>query len=205
MEHWKESEKQAYLWFKITIDPDAILCGGEDSTVGDIYSPLYQGYIEVKDITTGARCGQFTQSTIINNPYAQAIYDGDYNSEICREFVKYHYKNKGISYFIIINDNDLSFYSFEDFFMNYTFEVQKPYEKRSGTSKAPKKDIPVLLSMDSSFSVYEDGRIYCNDSTRWGEYFSMTEPFDYFISKNNNGELRKRSTTKNLTWHLLIK
>ncbi|MDD7753587.1 MAG: hypothetical protein PUJ51_03630 [Clostridiales bacterium] len=205
MNNWKVAEEQGYLWFKENIDPNAEACGGEDSTVGDIYSPLYDSYIEVKDITVGARCGQFTESTIKNNPFAQAIYDGNDDPKICREFVKYHYSKKNISHFIVINGKDLALYPYDDFFVKFNFEIQKPYEKRSGTRQAPKKDIPVLIAMDSEFILGQDSKVYCNNPNRWGDYFSMTDPFDYFISKNNQGELRKRSSTKNLTWHLLIK
>jgi hypothetical protein len=41
MSNWKESEKKAYRWFKAHYDPNAEHMGGEDSTQGDIYSPLY--------------------------------------------------------------------------------------------------------------------------------------------------------------------
>lgn len=33
----------------------------------------------------------------------------------------------------------------------------------------------------------------------------MENPSDYLISKDNKGEVRKRSITKNLTWHLIVK
>ena len=205
MSNWKDSEIKAYEWFKENIDSDAIDCGREDSTVGDIYSPLYDAYVEVKDITNGARCGQFTESTIKDNPFAQAIYDNNFTSEICRQFVQYHYQKKNVAYFIIINGNNLSFFNFEEFFTKYTFEAQNPYKKRSGTRQAPKKDISTLLEMDTEFFLEEDGRVYCCNAERWGDYVSVADAFDYFISKTNKGELRKRSTTQNMTWHLLIK
>ena len=202
---WKESEKRAYEWFKKTIDPEARLTGESDSTLSDIYSPLYNAYIEVKDITNGARCGQFTETTIRDNPFAQAIYSGDYSPIICRKFVQYHYNKKNVTHFIVIEDDIISFHSFEDFFIKYTFEVQAPYKKRSGTRQAPKKDIPLLLDADAEFLLGEDGRVHCSNPNRWGDYFSIIDTFDYFISRTNNGELRKRSATQNMTWHLLIK
>jgi hypothetical protein len=205
MNNWEKSEEKAYNWFKENIDPDAKALGREDSTIGDIYSPLYDSYVEVKDITNGARCGQFTEATIINNPYAQAIYNGDFNTTICSEFVKYHYTKKSVTHFIIIEGENLSFYSFDDFFTSYSFEVQNPYKKRSGTRQAPKKDISILLEIDKDFILKDDGKVYCCNPNRWGEYVSVFDTFDYFISKTNEGELRKRSTTQNMTWHLLIK
>lgn len=205
MNNWKKSEIKAYEWFRKKIDPNAIDCGKENSTVGDIYSPLYGAYIEVKDITNGARCGQFTESTIKDNPFAQAIYDNVFTPEICSQFVQYHYRKKNVAYFIIINGDNFSFLNFKEFFTKYTFEVQNPYKKRSGTRQVPKKDIPILLEMDTEFNLEKDGKIYCFNSKRWGEYVSVIDTFDYFISKTNKGELRKRSTTQNMTWHLLIK
>ena len=203
MSNWKESEKKAYKWFKAHYDPNAEHMGGEDSTQGDIYSPLYDAYIEVKDITHGARCGQFTESTIKDNPFAQAIYSGSTDPKICRKFIQYHYNKKNVTHFIVVDNDKLSFHSFADFFKNYTFEVQKPYEKRSGTRQAPKKDISLLLDLDVEFFLDKDGKVYCYNKNRWGNYVTVIDTFDYFISKQN-GELRKRSTTKNMTWHLLI-
>ena len=153
MNNWKNSEIKAYNWFKENIDSAAINCGKEDSTVGDIYSPLYEAYIEVKDITNGARCGQFTESTIKDNPFAQAIYNNDFTLETCRQFVEYHYNKKNVKYFIVINNDNLLFYNFTEFFAAYSFEVQNPYKKRSGTRSAPKKDIPTLLNKDTEFSL----------------------------------------------------
>lgn len=112
---WQMSEEKAYKWFKTNIDQNAEMIGGENSIKADIYSPLYDAYIEVKDITNEARSGQFTESTIANNPFAQAIYNGKYDSLICKDFVKYHYNKKNVAYFIIIDNDEISFYSFEDF------------------------------------------------------------------------------------------
>lgn len=204
MENWKLSEKKAFQWFKLNIDPNAEKFGEEDSTVGDIYSPLYDTYIEVKDITAGARCGQFTESTIQDNPYAQAIFAGATDLETCKNFIKYHYTKKNVTHFIVVNNDDIVFLSGEEFFENYIFEVQKPYAKRSGTSHAPKKDISALLEHDAEFFLCEDGQVYCFNQNRYGEYISIFNTFDYFISKKN-GELRKRSNTQNMTWHLVIK
>ena len=202
---WKKSEKKAYQWFKLNVDPNAHAVGESDSTVSDIYSPLYNAYVEVKDITNGARCGQFTETTIRNNPLAQAIYDGDYSLTTCREFVRYHYDKKNVTHFIVVDGDDISIHSFEDFFAQYIFEVQNPYKKRSGTRQAPQKDISALLDMDAEFFLREDRRVYCPNPDRWGSYVSVYDVFDYFISKTNHGELRKRSATQNMTWHLLIK
>lgn len=201
---WKDSEIKCFQWFKENIDNQAELYGAEDSTQPDIYSPLYESYIEVKDITNGARCGQFTESTIKNNPYASDIYSGLITPEICKQFVKFHYEQKNVSHFIIFNNNEISFFTLEDLFSNFIFEVQTPYAKRSGTRSAPKKDIPFLLNFDKSY-ILKDNKVYCTNNNYWGNYISLFNTFDYYIIKQNNGELRKRSNTQNLTWHLLIK
>lgn len=201
---WKESEKKAYLWFKENIDPNADPLGESDSTVSDIYSPLYDAYIEVKDITNGARCGQFTESTMENNPFAQDIYNGDYSPTTCRKFIQYHYNKKNVAYFIVVDGDNISLHSFGDFFASYTFEVQNPYHKRSGTRSAPKKAHSKLLDMDAEFFLAEDGKIYCPNRNRWRDYVSVYGDSDYVIGKDT-GELRVRGKTTSITWHLLIK
>lgn len=202
-QNWKLAEDSAYDWFQANIDPNAVQCGGENANTPDIYSPLYGSYVEVKDITNGARCGQFTEGTITNNPFSSDIYNGNYSAETCCNFVKYHYSQKNVTHFIIIDGDSLTLYDFDTFFENYTFDLQAPYRKRSGTRQAPKKDIPHLLKINTNFVLSENGRVYCTDPNRWGTYL-ITPMGDYFISKNNQGELRKQSNTFNMTWHLLI-
>lgn len=203
--NWQKSEEKAFKWFQAHIDPDAMLIGGEDSTQADIYSHTLEAYIEIKDITCGARCGQFTESTIKDNPFAQAIYNGDYSPEICHQFIQYHYSKKNVTHFIVVDGDEISFHSLKDFLSNYIFQVQNPYQKRSGTRKVPKRDIAPLLKLNEDFVLGEDGYVYCRNTDLWGEYVSLETSFDYFISKKNNGELRKRSATQNMTWHLLVK
>jgi hypothetical protein len=205
MTNWKKSEIKGFNWFKNNIDPNAKHLGKENSTCGDIFSPLYNTYIEVKDISQRARCGQFNEATIKNNPFAQRIYDGDFTPDACRKFVQYHYTKKNVTHFIVIDEDNLFFYNFEEFFTKYIFEVQTPYKKRSGTSPVPKKDIPALLQADKEFILGENNRVYCYNSNKWGSYVSINNLFDYFISKTNKGELRKRSSIQNMTWHLIIK
>lgn len=203
MMNWEKSEKKAFEWFKNSYDNDAIYQGRNDSTISDIYSPLYNYYIEVKDITNGARCGQFTKSTIDNNPYAKAIYSGKNDEETCINFVIEHYKAKQVGAFIIVNNNNISLVPLCDLFNNYTFEIQEPYHKRSGTSSAPAKDRETLLKFNTAF-YQKDNKIFCSDQSLFGTYCSVFNSEDYFISKTT-GELRKRSNTNNMTWHIVIK
>lgn len=158
MNNWKHSENKAYEWFKKNIDSYAIHKGEENSYCGDIYSPLYNSYIEVKDINNGARCGQFTEFTIKNNPFAQALFEGKTDLLTCQQFIQHHYINKNVTHFIIIDNGQINFYSLDEFLEKYNFELQNPYAKRSGTRKAPKKDIELLLKADRDFVLNEDGR-----------------------------------------------
>ena len=41
MMNWEKSEKNAFEWFKNNYDNDAIYQGRNNSTISDIYSPLY--------------------------------------------------------------------------------------------------------------------------------------------------------------------
>lgn len=86
------SEDIAYKYFVEKYDNNAKLYGGMDSTVSDIYSFKY-GWIEVKDLTHGARAGQFTDSTINENPYSKKLLK-DNKEENCKNFVRYHYTQK---------------------------------------------------------------------------------------------------------------
>lgn len=203
--NWKKSEERAYEWFKENIDVNAIKEKAADSTVADIYSPLLSAYVEVKDISNGARCGQFTESTMKDNPHSELIYNGDFSEETSIGFAKYHYEKKGVKHFIVVENGSISFYNGEDFFNTYKISVQTPYKKRSGTRSAPKKDIPLLLEFSSNFVLNdEDGRVYCTDPSQYGKYISLHDFSDYFISKTKDGEVRKRSSTNNMTWHILV-
>lgn len=185
---WKEVEQKSYEWFKINYDSLAILQGQENSTVADIYSPKFSCYIEVKDLPS--RCGQFTESTLYLNPFATAIAAND--SSKCKDFVRFHYQAKQVQYFII----DYHLYSLEEFLSTFKFSIQKPYNKRSGTRTAPKKDWPYLLSQ----GYFErNDKIYCDNQAQWGTYPLQ----NYYINKTT-GELRKQSSTNNLTWHILV-
>jgi hypothetical protein len=196
------AEEKAYHWFKENHDENSIWYGGSNSKVIDIWSEKY-GWVEAKDITNGARCGQFTESTLKNNPYSNNIYLQKYTNDDIINFIKYHYKKKEVNYFIVSYYDKFYFHGFEDFFNSYDFDLQQPYEKRSGTRSAPIKDREDLLKLNSNFFLGSNNKVYCNDKNLFGEYISLNSFLDYFISKKD-GELRKRSNTKNLTWHMLI-
>ena len=203
--NYLDNEKCAYEWFKHNHDSSAVLAGGYNANESDIYSPKYEGYIEIKMLmgTKGARCGQFTMSTIENNPYAILILNGDASQETLANFVKHHYEEKQVKYFIVGDvEEGYRLLTMEDFIKISIFSIQS-YAKRSGTSSCPKKYQDILLKENTSF--YLDGKkIFCRDDSKWGEYlFSQRQEF--FISEKCNGEVRKCSNTKNLTYHIEVR
>lgn len=62
--NWEITEVKALDFIKTSFDPAAYLVGGANSTKSDIFSPKYDCYIEVKDLSQGdVRLGQYTDST----------------------------------------------------------------------------------------------------------------------------------------------
>lgn len=200
------NEKLAYEWFCKNYDAEAILAGGYDSTISDIYSPKLGCYVEVKMInaTTSARCGQFTIGTINNNPFSILIYNGIDLENNLRNFVRYHYTNKQVGYFIIgIGETEYTLLTIEDFLEVAKFSLPRPYEKKSGTDHCPKKYQKKLLQDHPEF-IIRDGCVYCVDSTKWKTYL-FSDNIKFYISDKTGGEVRKCSTTNNLTYHIEVK
>lgn len=89
-----EFEKEAFDWFRNHYDANAKLQGGSNCHISDIFSPLYNCFIEVKYLDGNtARCGQFTENSIGNNPYSEKLLNYP-SSENLKNFVKYHYNQK---------------------------------------------------------------------------------------------------------------
>ena len=199
-----DNEIKAHLWFTETYDSDATLNGGYDATKSDIYSPKFGSWIEVKmiDKHSSARCGQFTDGTISKNPFSILLLNGQNIEENLINFVRYHYQEKQVEYFIVGSEDDFMLLSIEEFLSTAKFSLAKPYHKKSGTSSCPKKYWSDLIR-NYNF-IEQDGRIYCKDDSRFGEYF-FHEGIKFFISKTNQGEVRKCSSTNNLTYHIEVK
>ena len=199
-----QNETAAFEWFKANHDADAQLIGGFDSTQSDIYSHKYQCYVEVKMIssTASARCGQFTEGTIDKNPYAIHLINEKNLNDNLINFVRYHYGQKDVGYFIVGTEGNYTLMSLAAFLENAEFTLAKPYHKKSGTSPCPKKYFDDLAAMDD-FEVVE-GRMFCRDGKRFGEYF-YHNGVKFFISVKSGGEVRKCSTTNNLTYHIEVK
>jgi hypothetical protein len=193
MEKWKETEERGYQWI-LEKFPDAIRYGESDSTHSDVFIPSLNSFIEIKDLTNGCRCGQFTAATAIGD-YCKRIIEGTYSEEDIKNFVRNHYGNKKVSQFLIYFNENFQLLGTEEFLNKFTFSIQS-YKKRSGTRKVPKKDIDKVLDYDSSFSLIE-GAVYCSNSLLYDSYFDI-EDNQYYINKL--GEVRKRGNTNNQTW-----
>ena len=202
---YETNERNAYIWFKENYDPAAEYKGGHDSTVSDIYSPKFQCFVEVKMIDTKstARCGQFVEKSVSANPYVDLLQKGMETIENLKGFVRYHYSEKNVRYFIVGIEN-FSLLSIEEFLEQTIISLAKPYKKRSGTHSCSKGISLKLIELDSEFELV-DNKPYCINQNRFGEIF-VYDNKEFFISGKNNGEIRSRGKApeKN-TYHIEVK
>lgn len=194
MKRWEEIEEKGFQYLKEKY-PKAIKYGNCDSTHSDVYLPELNTFVEIKDLTNGSRCGQFTINTINNRDYCIKIINNIYSNKDIKDFVYNHYADKNVSMFLIYIDNNFNLMTIEEFLSNYTFSVQS-YNKKSGTRKIPKKDIEKVLKYNTSF--FNNGNtIISLNSDIYNTYFNIDND-SYYINKS--GEVRKRSKTNNRTW-----
>lgn len=189
---WQNSEELAYQYI-LRLDPKAIYYGKFNSQSSDIYSEKY-GWIEVKDLSHGARCGQFTEKTIQNYNTALKLLECP-SEENCKNFVKENYLKKKVNYILEVIDNEITMYLLYDFINTHNFRLQV-YNKKSGTSIVPKKDYNKVLNFSSDF-IIKDNRVYCTNSNKLKTKLYIDDN-EYYINKNS--EVRKCSKTKNKTW-----
>lgn len=201
MSNFLTNEHLAYNWFKENYDPAAEYKGGYDSTVSDIYSPKYGGYIEIKlmDESHEARCGQFTDRTVDSNPYAIAIIGGNTTQNVLKNFVAHHYSKKQVVCFIVGSDENYRLLTNEEF-IDQTYFYMDIYAKKSGTKSCPKKYQQSILDLSEEFLTM-DGKLYCLNKDKWGEYFYASDS-KFFISQKNNGEVRKCDIAHSTTFHI---
>ena len=197
---WQKNEQIAYEWFLYNYDNHATLYGGSDSTISDIYSPKFGGYIEIKTIMPSAFGGQFTINTA-KYDVCKEVMNGKMTRDNAILFLTEHYKEKNVVGFIVVNE-ELNFYNYEDFIKNFEFDWQKR-GKKSGTSSVPKKYWTILEKIIPSDLEVIDEKLYVKDMTLIGEYF-WDGNNQFFISKISKGEVRKCSHTKNETWLVTI-
>lgn len=198
-----DSEQLAFEWVKKNKDSQAKLFGGENSSVSDIYSPKL-GWIEVKDLTHGAHCGQFTETTKDNNPYSETLMQNAVDKTDCEKWVRYHYAQKDVNYFITVVDGVINFYTTDEFIINHSFE-RVIRAKKSGSRHCAKSARSAILALNSKF-VLEDNDLWCRDENRFGEYF-VCDGKTYVISKHPRclGRINQCGTTKNCTWLITVK
>lgn len=196
-----EFEKEAFHWFKNNYDVNAELQGGNNCYVSDIFSPLYNCFIEVKYLDgNSARCGQFTTNSISNNPYSEKLLSCS-SLENLKNFVKYHYNQKNVSYFIVKTCNGLWFGDLENFIEKFSFSLQKPYKKRNGTHTPSKK---YFNKLEEYFGkIYnKEGHIFIQKNELKKTYHEI-EGIPFFI--NENLEIRQQSKKYSETWHIEVK
>ena len=188
---WQETEEKALDYIHECFDEDAYLCGGCDSTVSDIYSPRYSCYIEVKDLTHGARFGQFTSST--SDRYK------DYLEQGLDVFVNHWYESKGVGYFCLFSNGRFSVVDREAFTKHRAKDFYlQTYAKRSGTRKLSKKALEIFIQFYPIEML--EGRIYCHELD--ASSYHRIAGYTYFINANN--EVRLCSTTCNVTCHVCL-
>lgn len=203
----QEYEKLALDWFVKNFDAEAEAKGGNDSTVSDIYSPKFHGYVEVKmiDAKNSARCGQFVEDTPSANPYAALLQNGQDTAENVIGFVKFHYSQKGVKYFIV-GTEDFALLTFDQFFAMADFSLAKPYKKKSGSSPCPQKYMSELIAINPDFAIV-DKQLYCLTASRYGEKF-VYDGVSFMISSSTTcpGRINKLSKpAEKATYHLHVK
>lgn len=199
MKTWEEIELDGLKYVHEFLDPDAIHIGGSDSTQSDIR--LSNGYfIEIKKIPALA-FGQFTEATIKNNPYSQEILNiflEDNNPQLGslgQDWVLYHYNQKRVSHFLLESNGLFQLVPIEEFIENNNFHCSGR-AKASGSQSCPKGKYAQVSSILDTYIL--DGRLFANDRNLLGTYFNL-DGDKYFISKKNNGEIRKCSKIANFT------
>lgn len=200
MDAWEKIELDGLKYIHEFVDKDAIHIGGSDSTQSDIL--LSNGsFVEIKKIPALA-FGQFTESTVGENPYSKQILDifiNDNNNPslgvLGKEWVKYHYQKKNVSHFLLETNGVFQFITLEDFINNHNFYCSGR-AKASGSQPCPKGKYAQVSSMIETTII--NGRLFSNDKNLFGTYFNLDND-KYFISKKNNGEIRKCSKIANFT------
>jgi hypothetical protein len=147
----------------------------------------------------GARCGQFVEDVLppvlLDNP----------TQETLSMFVRELYSKKDVKGFIV-GMEDFTLLTFEEFFERTELSLAKPYAKKSGSSKCPKKYWDGIMLEQLNMCV-KDGALYCTDESRYGEEF-VYDKSCFLISKHPNslGRINKlsRPATKK-TYHLEVK
>lgn len=191
---WELNENKAYYWFIKNYDDKAIKNGGKNSTCSDIYSPKFKCFIEVKKLPS--HCGQFTINTG-KSKLCKEIINGNLNENTAKLYVKQHYKNKQVKYFIIKIKNKFELLSYNDFFNKCNFNW-KIINAKSGTKSFPKENRELLDKIfKKNYYKYND-KFYVKDENIIGSYF-----YNNLIYIGKNKEIRYCSQTYTKTWQVM--
>jgi len=207
-----KSEYIGLNYVKKFIDPDAYGIGGFNAAAPDIISPRLNSIIEVKEPV--AQAGQFVKSTINKNPFSRAIAAKpreEVTPEEAKNWVREHYRQKGVGYFLIVNkDSTCTFYTFEEFFANWNFKIESRSVKGSGSSPLAKKywnQIPedlLKIGLIDGFNSRKRKVKICPDKNLWNYKYSFKVLYDDKTIRaagvNANGMIYVKSTTRNETW-----
>lgn len=194
---WQDAEKECFEYIK-TMYPDAILKGGYNSQQSDIYIPSINKYIEVKDLTSGCRLGQFVERKA--SDIERKIISGDYTQQDLILGVKQKYQNKQVIGFCVKEKNgSIRYFSLDSFLNVYGPQIKlQCYPKRSGSRSLPKKDIKLFQKYPSFFWDDSQKKGFISDSSLWDTYSDEKEIAEYYINKT--GEIRKRGISKTFTY-----
>lgn len=188
-------------------DENAYGIGGFNAAAPDIISPRY-GKIEVKYYK--AQAGQFTKSTIKKNPFSNLIASKsrqEVTQEEARNWCREHYKSKGVQYVVVVYDDHCEWFSLEDFFKTYNFNIELRETKKSGSSPLAQKywnQIPEELSLIDGVNSRKTKVKICLDKTLWKYKYNFQVIFEDGTIRdagvNANGMIYVKSRTKNTTW-----
>ncbi len=198
---WTKKEARCGKWFQDNMDSSAVVYGGSNAFKPDIVSPKY-GIGEVKVLP--AQGGQFTKSTIDINKYSRNIAAKrreDVTIEESTQWTKEHYRLKGVTFFVVMDKNKISYYTFDDFFEQYCSELEDRTTKGSGSRELPKfarKFVPADWNI-----IIENKRAYVTNPQAYDQrivYMNTKKEPDTMWVSPETGEIRTLSKTKNETW-----
>lgn len=198
---WRSTESMGLTFIQDHLDKNAILMGRSDSTKSDIL--LSDGsYVEVKQ--PHAQCGQFVADTAGENPYSAIFMSGtEHSSEDCRNWVRQHYKNKNVSYFLIGKTyDDFRLYSFEEFFTQakviFKLQNRSGTGKKSGSADLPQRDFQYIP--EEWNAIIENKKAYSDCAKARYDYIdSQGIARTMYVSPVGN-RIKKLSNTNNATW-----
>lgn len=205
-------EQIGLQYIRKVLDPDAYGIGGFNAAQPDIICPNLNKRVEAKYCE--AQAGQFVKSTIEENPFSKIIASKnrkDVTAEEAKNWVREHYRQKKIDYFIIIyKDYSCTLYTFDEFFDNWNFKIELRQVKKSGSNPIAQKywnqipeDLIKIGLIDGINSGKKKVKI-CSDKSLWNYKYNFKILYDDGTIRdagiNSNGMLYVKAITNNETW-----